>query len=99
MSIKRNNKTIANSVKPVNLTAGESVDLTYIARVNAYGNLTNIVVVGNNSNKSIKKLIDNAYGVRIIHTDLFESIITFIISANNNMKRIKANNQKKKGNE
>ncbi|MCQ2979184.1 MAG: hypothetical protein MJ245_05240 [Clostridia bacterium] len=40
-------------------------------------------------NKSVKKLIDNAKGVRVIHTDLFESIITFIISANNNMKRIK----------
>ncbi len=37
----------------LNLTAGESVDLTYVARVAAYGNLTNIVAAGNNSNKTI----------------------------------------------
>lgn len=42
-----------------------------------------------NASKSNKKKIEKAFGVRIIHTDIWESILTFIISANNNMKRIK----------
>lgn len=34
-------------------------------------------------------VIENAKGLRIIHSDVFETIVSFVISANNNIKRIK----------
>lgn len=40
-------------------------------------------------NSKLEKIISLSNGVRILHLDTFEAIITFIISANNNMKRIK----------
>lgn len=36
-----------------------------------------------------KKVIDNAQGLRIIKSDIYETIVSFVISANNNIKRIK----------
>ena len=49
-----------------------------------------------NIKKQIKKIapvvsdaINNAYGLRILKGDLFEILVSFIISANNNIKRIK----------
>ena len=38
---------------------------------------------------SMKKSIDFGYGIRILNQDLWEMIISFIISANNNIPRIK----------
>ena len=38
---------------------------------------------------NMKKSIEYGYGIRILHQDLFECIISFIISANNNIPRIK----------
>lgn len=38
---------------------------------------------------NIKKSIDFGYGIRILNQDLWETIISFIISANNNIPRIK----------
>lgn len=37
----------------------------------------------------IKTATENAYGLRILKQDLFETLVSFIISANNNIKRIK----------
>ena len=38
---------------------------------------------------NMKKSIEFGYGIRILHQDLWEMIISFIISANNNIPRIK----------
>lgn len=38
---------------------------------------------------TLKAPIENSYGLRILKGDLFEILISFIISANNNIKRIK----------
>lgn len=40
-------------------------------------------------NSKLEKIISLSDGVRILHLDTYEAILTFIISANNNMKRIK----------
>ena len=37
----------------------------------------------------LKKPLEFGYGIRILNQDLFETMISFIISANNNIKRIK----------
>lgn len=37
----------------------------------------------------LKKPLEFGYGIRILNQDLFETLISFIISANNNIKRIK----------
>ena len=42
-----------------------------------------------NSKKIMQKPIDFGYGIRILKQDLFETLISFIVSANNNIKRIK----------
>ena len=44
----------------------------------------NISLIDDNINKSVK----NTTGIRILNQDLFETIISYIISANNNIKRI-----------
>ncbi len=36
----------------------------------------------------MKKAIEFVYGIRILKNDVFETVISFIISANNNIKRI-----------
>ena len=51
-----------------------------------YENINKKIIKIDNSMKEVIKFSD---GVRIIHMDLWESILTFIISANNNMTRIK----------
>lgn len=40
-------------------------------------------------NKMLLKPLEFGYGIRILNQDLFETLISFIISANNNIKRIK----------
>ncbi|MEG0156843.1 MAG: DNA glycosylase, partial [Anaerovoracaceae bacterium] len=40
---------------------------------------------------SIKEAIDYGYGIRILNQDRWEALISFIISANNNIPRIKKN--------
>lgn len=47
-------------------------------------------IVGNISSlQEARDVIENAKGLRIIHSDVFETIVSFVISANNNIKRIK----------
>lgn len=41
------------------------------------------------TDETLKKAINSGNGIRILHQDLFETIISFIISANNNIPRIK----------
>lgn len=41
------------------------------------------------SDEFLKKAVDYGYGIRILKNDLFEMIVSFIISANNNIGRIK----------
>lgn len=41
------------------------------------------------SDESLKKCIDYGKGIRILRQDLWETIVSFIISANNNIPRIK----------
>ncbi len=43
-----------------------------------------------NTDEHIEKCIEYGNGIRILKQDLFETIISFIISANNNIPRIKA---------
>lgn len=40
-------------------------------------------------NMSLKEAIDYGYGIRILKQDLWETVVTYIISANNNIPRIK----------
>ncbi len=42
-----------------------------------------------NKHKIMQEPIEFGYGIRILKQDLFETLISFIISANNNIKRIK----------
>lgn len=44
--------------------------------------------------ETLKKCIDYGYGIRILNQDPFETIITFIISANNQIPRIKKSVEK-----
>ena len=51
-----------------------------------YGGIKNLI--GNNDPK-LKKCIDFGGGIRLLRQDVWETIISFIISANNNIPRIK----------
>lgn len=41
-----------------------------------------------NKHKFLENIISFGYGIRILNQDIFETIISFIVSANNNIKRI-----------
>lgn len=64
-------------------------------------NYTNIKLELSNKDIYLKQSIDYGSGIRILNQDLWETIISFIISANNNIPRIKniiENISKKYGN-
>ena len=51
--------------------------------------LVSIITVCYNSEKTVAKAIEFAPGIRVLNQDFFETLITFIISQNNNIPRIK----------
>lgn len=50
-----------------------------------YGAIKNVL----RQDEMLKKAVDYGYGIRILNNDAYEMIISFIISANNNISRIK----------
>lgn len=50
-----------------------------------YGAIKNVL----RSDQMLKDAVDYGYGIRILNNDVYEMIISFIISANNNISRIK----------
>lgn len=55
-------------------------------------NFANEVILENSPKKSLKEIkeaIDYGKGIKILNQEVFETILTFIISANNNIPRIK----------
>ena len=51
-----------------------------------YGNFKRTLAI---KDKTLKESIEYGYGIRILSQDLWETVISFIISANNNIPRIK----------
>ena len=79
---QRGNRIIVNSNNEENL---EKVVREYFDLDTDYEDIEKrIVKIDDNIYKSVK----NTTGIRILHQDLFETIISYIISANNNIKRI-----------
>lgn len=66
----------------------ETSDLDYF--INYFNLETNYTLIKEKLGKYevMKPMIEKAYGIRILKQDPFEMIISFIISANNNIKRI-----------
>lgn len=58
---------------------------TYFDLKNDYGKIKNEL----KKHEILKKPLEYGYGIRILRQDIFEALISFIISANNNIKRIK----------
>jgi len=66
---------------------GKNLDFVkkYFDLQNNYANIKSDLLKSN----LMKKAIDYGYGIRILNQDPFETLISFIISANNNIPRIK----------
>lgn len=54
-----------------------------------YGNIKKMLLEKDNKENSMKKVINFGYGIRLLQQDLWETIVSFIISQNNNIPRIK----------
>ena len=81
---EQNDKIIITGVCKENL---KNVVLDYFDLENDYDKIKNkLSVIDDNMKNSIKY----GYGIRILHQDIWEMLISFIISANNNIPRIKA---------
>ncbi len=63
-------------------------DLIYWSRYLSFSTDYNIIEKDLGGDLPLKKCIEAGRGIRILHQDLWETIISFIISANNNIPRI-----------
>lgn len=63
-------------------------DLIYWSRYLSFSTDYNIIEGELSKDETLKKCIEVGRGVRILHQDLWETMISFIISANNNIPRI-----------
>ena len=66
-----------------------SDDLDYFEYFFDLDNDYNVIKDKLSEDEFLAPCINFGYGIRILHQDLFEMIVSFIISANNNIKRIK----------
>ncbi len=63
----------------------ESVVYNYFDLYKNYNDIENKI---SKIDKNIKKAVNNSSGIRILNQDFFETVISYIISANNNIPRI-----------
>lgn len=63
-------------------------DLVYWSRYLSFSTDYNIVESSFEDDEKLKKCIEAGRGVRLLHQDLWETLVSFIISANNNIPRI-----------
>ncbi|HCC08330.1 MAG TPA: 8-oxoguanine DNA glycosylase [Clostridiales bacterium] len=84
LRIKQENETL--TLYNTTLEEYEKIWHKYFSFDEDYENIKNIL---SGKDEIIREAINYAPGVRILKQDLWEMIITFILSANNNIKRIK----------
>ncbi len=63
-------------------------DLIYWSRYLSFSTDYNVIEEALSKDENLKKCIKVGSGVRLLHQDLWETLISFIISANNNIPRI-----------
>lgn len=67
----------------------ENIWYKYLDLERDYGNIKSTLISDDNKENSMKKACEYGYGIRLLHQDLWETIVSFIISQNNNIPRIK----------
>ena len=67
-----------------NYTTENEYFVNYFDLNTDYNNIKDIL----NKNKTLSKMIPYGYGIRILNADTHEMIFSYIISQNNNIKRI-----------
>lgn len=63
-------------------------DLIYWSRYLSFSTDYNVIEEALSGDEALKKCISAGKGIRILHQDLWETLVSFIISANNNIPRI-----------
>ncbi|MBR1987574.1 MAG: DNA-3-methyladenine glycosylase 2 family protein [Clostridia bacterium] len=94
-NIEGNNAIVYSQDKMAKLTTYEdrieieTKDVEYFVQFfdldREYSEIKNVL----RQDKMLKEAVDYGYGIRILNNDAYEMIISFIISANNNISRIK----------